>query len=292
MKGVAAPIEVYELVGAVAIRSRLHSPPRRADSRRSSGRDAEIAELGRALERAGWRRAGRGAGGRARGREVRLYWEFTRSHVAARLARDRVDGAVAYGKRHAVPARRRPDARATSGSESATRHRAIRDEDRRASCSRCGLSPTRRCRRCSPCWACPSTSPPGTRSAPSQRRHRILDAVKRVSLRESERQPVARRVRGPALDRRRDAGAARHAGREPADRARAAAGQLPAGVSARLGGKSYYAQLRIEPLGTTSDRGAARRACSAPEPALEPLKRLLVDRTRAIRSSSRRPCAR
>ena len=58
-----------------------------------------------------------------------------------------------------------------------------------------------------------------------------------------EARPAARKpgaapapgLRRPALDRQRDAGRARYAGREPADRPGAVAGQLPSGVSARLG---------------------------------------------------------
>ena len=44
---------------------------------------------------------------------------------------------------------------------------------------------------------------------PAGRRQRTLDAIKRLLLRESQVQPLAARVRGSAVDRRRDAGAAR-----------------------------------------------------------------------------------
>ena len=70
---------------------------------------------------------------------------------------------------------------------------------------------------------------------PLQRRRRTLEALKRVLLRESQVQPAAPGLRRPALDRLGDAGRARYAGREPADRAGAVAGQLPPRVSARLG---------------------------------------------------------
>ena len=51
VKGVAAPVEVFQLLGAVEVRSRLHSPPGRSITP-FVGREAELAELGRVLERA------------------------------------------------------------------------------------------------------------------------------------------------------------------------------------------------------------------------------------------------
>src|SRR5918996_380695 len=44
VKGMAAPVEVFQLVGAVEVRSRLHSPPGRSVTP-FVGRDAELAEL-------------------------------------------------------------------------------------------------------------------------------------------------------------------------------------------------------------------------------------------------------
>ena len=55
---------------------------------------------------------------------------------------------------------------------------------------------------------------------PRQRRQRTLDAVKRLLLREAQEQPLLADLRGPPLDRRRDPGAARRPGREPAGSAR------------------------------------------------------------------------
>ena len=70
---------------------------------------------------------------------------------------------------------------------------------------------------------------------PLQRRRRTLEALKRVLLRESQVQPLLLVFEDLHWIDSRDAGRARYAGREPADRAGAAAGQLPPRVSARLG---------------------------------------------------------
>jgi hypothetical protein len=50
-KGLGAPVEVHEVVGASAVRSRLQAAARRGLSR-FVGRDAELAQLRRALEQA------------------------------------------------------------------------------------------------------------------------------------------------------------------------------------------------------------------------------------------------
>ena len=56
MKGLAEPVEVYELVGAGAVRSRLQAAAARGLTR-FVGRDGELEQLRQALERA---RAGHG----------------------------------------------------------------------------------------------------------------------------------------------------------------------------------------------------------------------------------------
>jgi Recombinase len=69
----------------------------------------------------------------------------------------------------------------------------------------------------------------------SQHRHRTLDGLKRLLLRESQAQPVNRGVRGPALDRWRDSVASRQPRREHSQRQTALAGELPARVPACMG---------------------------------------------------------
>ena len=70
---------------------------------------------------------------------------------------------------------------------------------------------------------------------PPQRRQRTLDAVKRLLLRESQVQPLLAGLRGPALDRCRDAGPARRPGREPAHGAAPPPGQLSARSTSMAG---------------------------------------------------------
>src|SRR5262245_66032678 len=97
VKGLGAPIEVYEVTGAGPVRTRLQAAARRGLTR-FVGRDAELEQLRRALERA---RDGRGQVlaivGEAGVGKSRLVHEFTHSH---RLAGWRVlqSAAAAYGR--------------------------------------------------------------------------------------------------------------------------------------------------------------------------------------------------
>src|SRR5207244_13444527 len=80
VKGLPAPVEVYEVVGAGAVRSRLAAAVARGLTR-FVGRDAEMTQLHQAIERA---RTGHGqvvaiVGEPGVGKS-RLFWEFTHSH--------------------------------------------------------------------------------------------------------------------------------------------------------------------------------------------------------------------
>ena len=78
VKGLDRPVEVYEVVGASSVRSRLHAAAARGLTR-FVGRDGELDQLRRALEQAG---AGQGqvvaVVGEAGVGKSRLYWEFSR----------------------------------------------------------------------------------------------------------------------------------------------------------------------------------------------------------------------
>src|SRR5262249_14280373 len=80
VKGLQEPVEVYELLRAGPVRSRLQVAAARGLTR-FVGRDAELAQLRQARARTG---AGRGqvvaGGGEAGGGKSRLFYEFTRSH--------------------------------------------------------------------------------------------------------------------------------------------------------------------------------------------------------------------
>ena len=97
VKGLEAPIEVYELVAAGPRRSRLHAAAARGLTR-FVGRDVEIEVLRRSLEQAG---AGQGQAvaivGEAGVGKSRLVWEFTRSHSThGWLVLE--SGSVSYGR--------------------------------------------------------------------------------------------------------------------------------------------------------------------------------------------------
>ena len=80
VKGLDLPVEVFEIVGASTVRSRLRAAAARGLTR-FVGRDGEVDQLHQALERA---RTGHGQVVAVVGEpgvgKSRLYWEFTRSH--------------------------------------------------------------------------------------------------------------------------------------------------------------------------------------------------------------------
>jgi class 3 adenylate cyclase len=97
VKGLDAPVEVYELIGAGTVRSRLQASAARGLTK-FVGRAAEIAQLNQALERAsaGHGQVVAGIGEPGVGKS-RLYWEFTHSHrMPGWLIVE--SGSVSYGK--------------------------------------------------------------------------------------------------------------------------------------------------------------------------------------------------
>lgn len=97
VKGLTGPMEVYEVTGAGGVRTRLQAAAARGLTR-FVGRDAELDQLRKALERAG---AGHGqvvalVGEPGVGKS-RLVWEFTHSH-RTREWLILESGSVSYGK--------------------------------------------------------------------------------------------------------------------------------------------------------------------------------------------------
>jgi AAA ATPase-like protein len=97
VKGLADPVEVFELLGAGAVRSRLHAAAARGFTR-FVGRESEVDQLRQALERAG---TGHGQVVAVVGEpgvgKSRLYWEFTHSRrTQGWLILE--SGLVSYGK--------------------------------------------------------------------------------------------------------------------------------------------------------------------------------------------------
>jgi len=181
VKGLEAPIEVYEVTGAATVRSRLHAAAARGLTR-FVGRNSELEQLRQALEGA---RSGRGQVVAVVGEpgvgKSRLYWEFTHSH----RTQDWLiveSGSVSYGK-------------ATAFLPIIDLLRAYfqieaRDEARRIREKVTGklLSLDRALEPSLPAllWLLdvPVDDPQWQRLDPPQRRQRTLDAVKRLLLRE------------------------------------------------------------------------------------------------------------
>ena len=187
VRGIPAPLEVYELTGVSAVRSRLQAAATRGLSR-FVGRDAEIEQLRRALEQS---RQGRGQVAAIVGEpgvgKSRLVFELTHSH--------RVEGwlvleasSVSYGKATSyLPVIDLLKGYFRIGDHDA--HRDIREKvtGRLLTLDR-ALEPT-----VSAVLALldvPVDDPHWQALDPPQRRQRTLDAIKHVLLREVRNQPV------------------------------------------------------------------------------------------------------
>ena len=187
VKGLPAPVEVFEVVGAGAVRSRLAAAVARGLTR-FVGRDTEMTQLHQAIERA---RTGRGqvvaiVGEPGVGKS-RPFWEFTHSH--------RTQGwlivessSVSYGKATAfLPLI--DLVRAYFQIETRDEARKIREKvtgkllslDRALEPSLPALL-----------WLLdvPVEDPQWQRLDPPQRRQHTLDGIKRLLLRESQVQPL------------------------------------------------------------------------------------------------------
>ena len=186
VKGLTAPVEVFELVGATAVRTRLQAAARALT--RFVGRQAELEALRQALERTG---TGHGqvvaVVGEAGVGKSRLLYEFTRSpHIHGWLLLE--GSSVSYGKAMPyLPVRELLKAYFQIEE---------RDEGQRIREKVTGklltldpaLGPTL------PAFLTlldvPLDDPSWQALDPPQRRQRTLDAMKRLLLRESQAQPL------------------------------------------------------------------------------------------------------
>ncbi len=187
LKGVPAPVDVYELIGVSAVRSRLQAAAARGLSR-FVGRDAEIEQFRRALEQA---RHGRGQVVSVVGEpgvgKSRLAFELTHSH--------RVDGwlvleagSVSYGKATSyLPVIDLLKAYFRIGDRDTYRDIREKVTGKILTLDR-GLEPVL------PALLSlldvPIEEPEWSTLDSFQRRQRTLDAVKRLLLREAEAQPL------------------------------------------------------------------------------------------------------
>ena len=253
IKGLGEPVEVYELVGTGTGRRRLRTTERRGLSR-FVGRGAELEQLRGALDK-----AARGQGqvvavvGEPGVGKSRLFHEFVHSHRTHGWLVVEC-GSVSYGKATAyLPIidllkgyfriQDRDEPREIRGEGDRPAPHAGRNAEAAAAAAACvarrpsrgsglaGQGPAR----------APPGHPRGTQAAPAPRE----PAAATLSGR-----------RGPALDRRRDAGGARRAVGKPSGRAHPVPGELSPGVSPRLGRQDI---LRPGPHRSLA-RGGRRRA--------------------------------
>jgi class 3 adenylate cyclase/tetratricopeptide (TPR) repeat protein len=275
VKGLEIPTPVYELTGTVPTRSRLQASAARGLTR-FVGRDSELQQLTQALERAA---AGHGQAvavlGEAGVGKSRLVWEFTRSHrTHGWLVLE--SGSVSYGK--ATPYLPVIELlKAYCRIQERDDPRAIRERmagkllmlDR-------ALEPL-----LTPLLALldvPVDEAPWATLDPPQRRQRTLEAVKRLLLRESQVQPLLVIFEDLHwIDAETQALLDGLMESLPTARVLLLVTYRPE-YQHTWGRKSYYLQLRIDPLPPKSAE-ALLTAVLGEDRTLGPLKRVLIERT-------------
>jgi predicted ATPase/class 3 adenylate cyclase len=275
VKGVPEAVEVFELVGASAVRRRLQAAVARGLTR-FVGRETEIAALQQALARAG---AGHGQVvamvGEAGVGKSRLVYEFVHSH--------RTEGwlvlesaSVSYGK--ATPYFPVIDL--------LKRYAHVEDGDdtrtMRAKVTGQVLTLDETLQEAIPALlsllaALPEDSP-FLKLDPPQRRQRTLDALKRVLLRESQAQPLMLVLEDLHwIDSETQALLDTLVESLPTARFLLLVNYRPE-YQHGWGNKTYYTQLRLDPLPPASAEELLQ-ALLGDNPSLVPLKRLLIERT-------------
>ena len=234
VKGLADPVEVYELTGVGA--AALAPPGRRRARAHAASWVATPRSSSSAARSTGARRARSGG----RGRRASRAWA---SRASSSSSPTPTASRAGWSSRPARSPTARPPATSPSSSCSgATSRSRERDDPREIREKVTGklltLGPGPRARRCRRSWrssTCPVEDAPvaGARSRRSAASGRSTPSSACSSAR--ARSSRCSGLRGPALDRRRDPGAARRPGRGPARGAPPAPRQLPPRVPARLG---------------------------------------------------------
>jgi class 3 adenylate cyclase/tetratricopeptide (TPR) repeat protein len=276
VKGLETPIEVYEMTAAGPLRSRLHAAAARGLTR-LVGREADLEQLRQALGR-----AAAGAGqvvalvGEPGVGKSRLVWEVTHSHrthgwLVVEAASSSYGKATAY----------LPVIDLLKGYfeiDDPNEPRKIRERvtgkiltlDR-------ALEPTLPAL----LWLLdvPVEEPGWRELDPFQRRQRILDALKRLLLREAQDRPVLAVFEDLHwIDGETQALLDGLVESLPAARFMLLVNYRPE-YEQRWGSKTYYTRLRLDPLPSES-AGELLQALLGGDPDLQPLTRLLVDRTK------------
>jgi class 3 adenylate cyclase len=275
VKGLETPIEVYEVTGASTVRARLHAAAARGLTR-FVGRDAKLEQLRQALEHA---RAGHGqlvaVVGEPGVGKSRLSWEFTHSHrTEGWLIVE--GGSVSYGK-------------ATAYLPVIDLLKAYfqiegRDDVRKIREKLTGklLSLDRALEPCLPALLglleVPVEDAQWQRLDPPQRRQLTLDGVKRLLLRESQVQPLLLLFEDLHwIDAETQALLDSLVDSLPTTRVLLLTNYRPE-YQHGWGSKTYYRQLRIDPLPPESAEELLRPLLGD-DLSLGPLKRLLIERT-------------
>ena len=275
IKGLADPMEVFELIGVGATRRRFEAAAARGLTR-FVGRQAELEILRLGLDRA---RNGQGQVGAPVGEpgvgKSRLCWEFTHSHHTQKWLVLEC-GAVSYGKTTAyLPV---IDLLKTYFRvEDRDDHREIREKviGRLLTLDR-SLEPTL------PAFLAlldvPTEDPQWEKSDPGERRQRILEAIKRLLLRESQVQPLLVLVEDLHwIDSETQAVLDNLVESIPTSRIFLIVNYRPEYQHA-WGRKSYYNEVRVAPL----PPGSAEELLDAllgEDRSLAPLRALLIGRT-------------
>jgi predicted ATPase/class 3 adenylate cyclase len=275
VRGLSEPVEVYEVAGAGLVRSRMEAAAARGLSR-FVGRDAEMRALQQALEKA---RLGRGqivvVVGEAGVGKSRLFYEFTHSHrTQGWLMLE--SSSASYGK--ATPYLPVIDLiKSYCQIEARDDGRKIREKltGRLLALDR-ALEPT-----LSPLLALVDVAVDDRQWRdldPPQRRQRTLDAVKRLLLRESQAQPLLLIFEDLHWsDYETQALLDNLVESLPTARILLLVNYRPE-YQHGWGNKTYYTQLRIDPLPPESTEELLRDLLGD-DVSLQPFKRRLVERT-------------
>ena len=275
VKGLPEPIEVFEVLGAGAIRTRLQASAGRGLTR-FVGRQVELEAVHAALGRAA---AGHGqvvalVGEPGVGKS-RLIWEATHSH----RTRDWTileSGSVSYGKATSylpvVDLLRAYCRIAARDDVRAVREKLVGKLLALDEALRTDLPPLLAL------LDAPVEEPAWDALDPSQRRRRTIDALRRVLLRESRVRPLLLVFEDLHwVDAESQAVLDALVDGLPAARLLLLVNYRPEYRHA-WGSRTYYTQLALDPL-PAADAGELLAALLGSDPALEPLKRLLVERT-------------
>ncbi len=275
VKGLGSPVEVYEVTGAGSLRSRMEAAAARGLTR-FVGRDVEQEVLRQALDKA---RSGRGqvvalVGEPGVGKS-RLFWEFIHSHrTHGWLVLE--TGTASYSKsslylpiidllKSYFQLEPRDDARKIR--EKVTGK--IVSLDRALEPGLPAFLALLDVAVGDPQWE--ALDPP-------QRRQRTLEALKRLLLRESQVQPLGLALEDLHwIDSETQALLDSLVDSLPMARLLLLVNYRPE-YQHGWGGRSYYTQLRIDPLPPES-ADALLQGLLGPDPSLEPLKQLLIART-------------